>query len=48
MERVQYYEINDLAIGYHIKSMEKVIKSFDKNKKYDDINDIIELNNIRK
>ena len=48
MERVQYYEINDLPIGYHVESIERVIKSFDKNKKYDDINDIIELNNIRK
>ena len=48
MERVQYYEINDLAIGYDVENMEVVMQNFDHNKKYEDINDIIELNNIRK
>lgn len=48
MGRVQYYSVNDLAIGYDIENMEKVIMNFNYDKKYDNINDVIEIYNIKK
>lgn len=48
MGRVQYYSVNDLAISYDIENMERVIANFNSDKKYENINDVIEIYNIRK
>lgn len=48
MDRVQYYSNNDLAICYDIKTMERAMLNFNSNQKYENINDIIELYNIKK
>lgn len=48
MDRVQYYSNNGLAICYDIKTMERAMVNFNSNQKCENINDIIELYNIKK
>ncbi|CEN81263.1 hypothetical protein [Paraclostridium sordellii] len=48
MGRVQYYSVNDSAIIYDKENMDRVIMNFNFDKKYENINDIIEIYNIKK
>ena len=46
MLRIKYYSSNDLSIGDNLLKCEKILKHFDENKEYSEINDVIELYNI--
>ena len=46
-ERIKFFSINDLSINYYIKIVKEKLNNFDKNKRYQDIEDILELYNIR-
>ncbi len=46
-ERVKFFSINDLSINYYIKIVEEKLNNFDKNKRYQDIEDILELYNVK-
>lgn len=46
MLRIKYYSSNDLSIGYNLIECEKILKDFDEEKEYNEINDVIELYNI--
>lgn len=49
MQRVKFYSPNDLACGRNLKKCELIIKDYDNgNKVENDINDIIEIYNIKK
>ena len=48
MNKVKFYSTNDMACGYYLKNSEKVIIEFEVGKGVQDINDIIELYNIKK
>ena len=48
LERVKYYSINDLTNGNNLKKCEILIKVYDKGKEAENINDIIELYNVKK
>lgn len=48
MEKVKYYSINDRAHGYYLRNSIKLIKEYEAGKVMEDINDIIELYNIKK
>lgn len=47
LERVKFFSINDLSINYYIKIVEEKLNNFAKNKKYQDIEDILELYNVK-
>lgn len=44
---VKYYDRNDMSIGLELKKAEPIILAFNETKIYDNINEIIELYNIR-
>ena len=46
MSRIKYYSSNNLSIGYNLIECEKILKDFDEEKEYNEINDVIELYNI--
>lgn len=48
MVRVKYYSINDLAYGYHLENSIKLIKEYEAGKIAENINDKIEIYNIKK
>ncbi|WP_246061790.1 hypothetical protein [Paenibacillus oralis] len=49
MERVKFYSINDLTYGYNLKKSQEIIQDYDTGKKVvEDINDIVEIYNIKK
>ena len=48
MERVKFFSINDVMYGYNLRNSERVIKEYGSVKKVQDINDIIELYNVKK
>lgn len=43
---IKYYSANDMSIGFELREAQPIIESFDPQKKYDNINQIIELFNI--
>ena len=45
-KRVKYYNVNDLSIGSNLAKAEEKILSYDEERIYEDINDILELYNI--
>ncbi|PKM41925.1 MAG: hypothetical protein CVV03_11065 [Firmicutes bacterium HGW-Firmicutes-8] len=48
MKRVKFYSINDISCGYYLRNSEKLIKEYESGKDVQDINDVIELYNIKK
>ena len=48
MERIKFYSINDMVSGENLIGIKEIVDNFDENKKYYNINDIIELYNITK
>lgn len=46
-ERIKYYSKDDMSAGTHLKTAEKALENFDSTKEFSDINDIIELYNIK-
>lgn len=48
MERIKFYSINDMVSGENLIRIKEIVDNFDENKKYYNINDIIELYNITK
>lgn len=48
MERIKFYSINDMVSGKNLIRIKEIVDNFDENKKYYNINDIIELYNITK
>lgn len=44
--RVKYYNVNDMSIRSNLEKAEKIIRSYDEEMIYEDINDILELYNI--
>lgn len=48
MNRVKFYPINDLAYGYQLRNSEKLIQEYETGKNTNDINDMIELHNVKK
>lgn len=44
--RIKYYGLRDLATSFYSKQVIEALDNFDENKSYDDINDILELQNI--
>ena len=48
MERIKFYSINDMVSGENLIRIKEIVDDFDENKKYYNINDIIELYNITK
>jgi hypothetical protein len=48
MEKVKFYSINDMMYGYYLKNSEKLINEYETGKEAKDINDIIELYNVKK
>lgn len=48
MERIKFYSINDMVSGENLIRIKGIVDNFDENKKYYNINDIIELYNITK
>lgn len=47
IDRIKYYSKNDKSAGTELKNAEKILESFDFVKEFSDINDIIELYNIK-
>lgn len=43
---IKYYSANDMSIGFELREAQPIIEAFDPQKKYDNINQIIELFNI--
>lgn len=48
MKRVKFHSINDMANGYFLRKAESVMKEYEDGKEILDINDILELYNIKK
>ncbi|WP_018248785.1 hypothetical protein [Orenia marismortui] len=48
MKRVKFYSINDLACGHYLINGEHLIREYQAGKPVEDINDMIELYNIKK
>ena len=48
MKKVKFYSINDMQYGSYLKNSEKLIKEYEAGKEVQDINDIIELYNVKK
>lgn len=48
MDRVKFYSLNDMMNGRNLKKCENLIKEFEAGKEAQDINDIIELYNVKK
>lgn len=48
MEKVKFYSINDMTCGSNLRKSEKLIKEYVAGKEARDINDIIELYNVKK
>lgn len=46
-ERIKYYSKDDRSARTHLKTAEKTLENFDSTKEFSDINDIIELYNIK-
>ena len=46
--RVKYYSSQDLSCGYNLEKAEDILKNYDETLEYQNINDIIELYNIKK
>lgn len=47
MDRIKFYSVNDLSVGYQLQKAEKIIDNFDPNKRYT-IEEVLELYNITK
>ena len=47
LDRIKYYSKDNMSTGTHLKNVEKVLEGFDSTKEFSDINDIIELYNIK-
>lgn len=47
-ERIKFYSKNDLSCGYYLDKIENIIKKYDNISELKDINDAIELYNIKK
>ena len=47
-KRVKFYSANDLMYGSNLRKSEKIIQEYEKGKEVNDINDIIELYNVKK
>lgn len=48
MEQVKFYSKEDMASGYNLTKAENIIDSFDEQKEYNEINELIEFYNIIK
>lgn len=48
MDRVKFYSLNDMTYGRNLRNSESVIKEHEAGKEAQDINDIIELYNVKK
>ncbi|MCQ5457040.1 hypothetical protein NFG81_17035 [Bacillus paralicheniformis] len=48
MERVKFYSLNDITFGRNLRMCESLIKEHEAGKEAQDINDIIELYNVKK
>lgn len=48
MKKVKFYSANDLSCGHYLKKSEKIICEYQQGKEPQDINDIIEIYNIKK
>ena len=46
MEQVKFYSKEDMASGYNLTKAENIIDSFDGQKEYNEINELIEKNVI--
>ncbi len=44
---VKFYSVHDWGIGEHLEKAAAILESFDENKEYTDINEVIELYNIQ-
>ena len=44
---IKFYSVHDLSIGFYLEKLEKILINFDVRKNYVDINEIIELHNIK-
>jgi hypothetical protein len=47
MERVKFYSISDFGCGYQLQRAEAVLNEFDEKISITDVNDILELFNIK-
>lgn len=47
MERTKFYSVDDLGNGLQLQRAQKVLDVYTQNKEYDDINDVLELYNIK-
>lgn len=48
MEKVKFHSVNDITNGHYLRKSEKLIKEYEAGKEVQDINDIIELYNVKK
>jgi len=48
MDRVKFHSVTDMASGYYLKNCEKLIEAYEAGKEIQDINDVLELYNVKK
>lgn len=48
MKRVKFFSVKDMASGYYLRKIETLFKQYDEGKEVEDINDVIELYNVKK
>lgn len=48
MEKVKFFSVNDFACGYYLRNCENLIKEYETGIELHDINDLIELYNVKK
>lgn len=47
-DRVHFYSANDMSVGFYLDRLESVLNSYEENKTYSDLNDVIELWHCKK
>lgn len=48
MDRVKFYSVNDLMYSYYLQKSESLLQEYEAGKEVNDINDLIELYNVKK
>ena len=46
-DRIKFFSVNDLSIGFYLELLKKKLDEFDDTIEYNDINDVLELKNIK-
>ena len=46
-DRIKFFSVNDLSIGFYLELLKKKLDKFDDTIEYNDINDVLELKNIK-